>query len=146
MPTVIESAVITAPPQKVFEFVSDPKRAPTFVPGLNRISNLSAPTPQAGRTWEFEFNWFGLILSGKSECKRCEPARLYQFQTVSGARSTWTYRCEPEGSQTRLTLEVEYEPPQNLLVRFAAQSVLDKMNTNRARETVANLKALLEPE
>ena len=144
MPKVTETVVIAAAQPKVFEFVSDAKRAPTFVPGLNRISNLSTATPQVGRTWEFEFNWFGLTLSGNSECKRFEHPTLYQFQTLSGAKSTWTYRCEAKDGQTQLTLEVEYDVPQNLLARFAAQPVLEKMNQNRARETVANLKVLLE--
>ena len=78
MPKVTETVVIEAAQPKVFEFVSDAKRAPTFVPGLNRISNLSTATPQVGRTWEFEFNWFGLTLSGNSECKRCEHERNKQ--------------------------------------------------------------------
>ena len=114
------------------------------MPGLNRISNLSTPTPQVGRTWEFEFNWFGFSISGKTECKRLEGPTLYQFQTVTGVKSTWTYRCEAKDGRTQLTLEVEYDVPQNLLARFAAQPVLEKMNQNRARETVANLKVLLE--
>jgi len=144
MPKVTESIVIAAAAPKVFEFVSDAKRAPTFVPGLNRISNLSTPTAQLGRIWEFEFNWFGLTLSGRTECKRLEPPTLYQFQTLAGVKSTWTYRCEAKDGQTQLTLEVEYDLPQNLLARFAAQGVLERMNQNRARETVANLKVLLE--
>ena len=70
MPKVNETIVIAAAQPKVFEFVSDAKRAPTFVPGLNRISNLSTATPQVGRTWEFEFNWFGLAVSGNSRWSR----------------------------------------------------------------------------
>jgi hypothetical protein len=42
-------------------------------------------------------------------------------------------------------LEVEYEIPQNLLARFATQAMLENMNQTRAREVVANLKALVEP-
>ncbi|MBI3853988.1 MAG: SRPBCC family protein [Verrucomicrobia bacterium] len=144
MPTATESIVIAVPPQKVFEYIADAKRATTFIPGLNRISNLSTPTAKVGQEWEFEFDWFGLIISGKSKCSRLEPPGLYQFQTVTGSLSTWTYRFQPEGSQTRVALEVEYEVPQNLLARFAAQPVLEKMNQSRARETLANLKALVE--
>ena len=145
MPTVTESVVIATTPQKAFEFIADAKRASTFIPGLNRISNLSTTKPGVGQDWEFEFNWFGLIISGKAECKRYEPPTVYQFQTVSGSPSTWTYRFAAQGDQTRLSLEVEYELPQNMLARFATQTVLEGMNQNRARETLANLKALLEP-
>lgn len=145
MPKVTETVEIATPQEKVFEFVSDPKRAPTFVPGLNRISNVSTSEPKVGRTWEFEFNWHGLILAGKSECKQCSPPSLYQFQTLTGAKSTWTYRCEQRDRVTRLTLEVEFEVPQGLLSRFASQGALEKMNQNRVHEALANVKALLEP-
>lgn len=145
MSKVTESIMIAADVEKVFEFLSDAQRSPTFVPGLNRISNLSSPEPKQGRTWEFEFNWFGFIVSGNSQCTRYERPRTYQFQSLAGSKSTWTYKCEPNGTQTRLTLEVEYEIPQKLLARFATQRILERMNQNRAREVVANLKALLEP-
>jgi ribosome-associated toxin RatA of RatAB toxin-antitoxin module len=145
MPKATQSITISAPVDKVFAFVSDPQRAPTFLPGLNRISSLSAPQQQVGRTWEWEFNWLGLTFSGKSQCMQFSPASVYQFQTLTGAHSTWTYRCEPRSSQTQLTLEVDYETPQALLARVATAGILEKLNQHRAAETVANIKALLEP-
>jgi carbon monoxide dehydrogenase subunit G len=145
MQKVSESTLVQASPEKVFAFISDPSRAPTFIPGLNRISNISPAEPQVGRTWEWEFNWFGVVLSGKTECRQFEPPRIYQFETLTGAKSRWTYRCEPQNNHTKLDLEVEYEVPQNLFAKIAAEPMLDKMNRNRAREVVANIKALLEP-
>jgi ribosome-associated toxin RatA of RatAB toxin-antitoxin module len=145
MSKVTQSTTIAAPVGQVFAFVSEPQRAPTFLPGLNRISNLSAPQQQVGRTWEWEFNWLGLIFSGKSQCTQFSPASIYQFQTLTGADSTWTYRCEPRGAQTHLTLEVEYEAPQALLARVATAGILEKLNQHRAAEAIANIKTLLEP-
>jgi uncharacterized protein YndB with AHSA1/START domain len=145
MPKVTETVEIAAAPAKVFEFISDPKRASTFVPGLNRISNVSSSDAKVGRTWEYEFNWHGLILDGKSECTKLDPPKLYEFRTISGAKSTWTYRCEARDGRTRLTLEVEFELPQGLVSRFATGGALEKMNRNRAHETLANVEALLEP-
>jgi ribosome-associated toxin RatA of RatAB toxin-antitoxin module len=145
MPTVNKSTLVEAPPEKVFAFISDPNRAPIFIPGLNRISNLSSAEPKVGRTWEWEFNWFGLVLSGKTECRQFEPPRTYQFETLTGAKSRWTYRCEAQNSHTKLDLEIEYETPQNLIAKIAAEPVLEKMNQNRAGEVLANIKALLEP-
>jgi ribosome-associated toxin RatA of RatAB toxin-antitoxin module len=145
MPKVTESTMVEAPHDKVFEFISDPNRAPTFVPGLNRISNLSSSEPKVGRTWEWEFNWFGLVLSGKTECKQFDPPNTYTFETLTGARSRWTYRCEAQNGQTRLDLEIEYETPKNHLAKIAAEPAFEKMNRNRAHEVIENIKALLEP-
>lgn len=145
MPNVTETVEIAAPAEKVFEFVVEPERATMFLPGLNRISNVSTAQPGVGQTWDYEFNWFGLVILGKSECKQFKKPHEYQFQTQTGARSTWTYRFDPNGKHTRLTLEVAYELPRDLVTRVAAEGILEKMNQNRAREAVANVKALLEP-
>jgi ligand-binding SRPBCC domain-containing protein len=146
MPSVQESVDIAATPSAVFKFVADqPERAATFIPGLNRISNVSPAAAAVGQAWEFEFNWFGLVVTGNSRCTQYEPATAYEFKTVTGNPSTWTYRFDPAGSGTKLTLTVDYDLPQNQLARFAAAGVLEQMNRNRAREIVANLKALLEP-
>ena len=146
MPSVQESVDIAATPSAAFKFVADqPERAATFIPGLNRISNVSPAVAGVGQAWEFEFNWFGLVVTGNSRCTQYEPTKVYEFKTVTGNPSTWTYRFDPAGSGTKLTLAVDYDLPQNQLARFAAAGVLEQMNRNRAREIVANLKALIEP-
>lgn len=146
MPSVSESVEVAAAPPAAFSFVADaPARATMFIPGLNRISNISSEQPGVDQGWDYEFNWFGLVVAGNSRCTRYERPAQYQFKTVTGNPSTWTYRFEPSGAGTRLTLEVEYELPQSQLARFAAAGALEQMNRNRAREIVANLKALLEP-
>ncbi|HJR59885.1 MAG TPA: SRPBCC family protein [Vicinamibacterales bacterium] len=146
MPSVRESIDIAAAPDAAFQYVADaPARATMFIPGLNRISNISTERPGAEQSWDYEFNWFGLVITGNSRCTRYEKPSFYQFKTLTGNPSTWSYRFEPKGTGTRVTLEVEYELPQSQLARFAAASALEQMNRNRAREIVANLKALIEP-
>lgn len=146
MPSVSESVDIAAATDAAFSFVADAPARPTmFIPGLNRISNISTEQAGAGQEWDYEFNWFGLVVTGHSQCTRYERPSLYQFKTLTGNPSTWTYRFEPNGGGTRLTLDVEYELPQNQLARFATAGTLEQMNRNRAREIVENVKALLEP-
>ena len=145
MPNVSESVEIAASPETAFTYIADaPERATTFIPGLNRISNVSQAQAGVGQSWEYEFNWFGLVISGSSRCTKLERPSVYQFQTVTGNRSTWTYRFEPDGAGTRIVFNVEYEVPQSQLARFAAESTLERMNKERAVEVLANLKGLIE--
>lgn len=139
-----QSTTIGAPPARVYDFVAEATRATSFVPGLSRIHNVKPATTQPGQTWEYEFDWFGFVVSGNSRCTKSEPAKIHQFQTVTGNPSTWTYLMEPDGTSTRLTLEVEYEIPGNVLARYASQPVFEKMNQDRAREIVTNVKTMLE--
>src|SRR5919109_4350098 len=113
MPTAkaVESTTIAAQPQKVYDFISEATRATSFIPGLSRIHNVKPAAVQPGQTWEYEFDWFGLVISGNSKCTQSERPKVHQFQTVTGNPSTWSYRIEPDGTNTRLTLEVQYEIP-----------------------------------
>jgi hypothetical protein len=145
VPTVTKTVDIGAPVDRVYSFIADrPEGATSFIPGLNRISNVSPPKPGIGQTWDYEFNWFGLVISGQSRCTTIDRPRSYQFQTITGNRSTWTYGFEPKDATTRVTLEVEYDIPQNMLARYASQGALEKMNLERAAEALSNLKGLLE--
>lgn len=143
MDVVRETVSVAAPPERIFRLLAEPERAVMFIPGLNRIDHVS-PNRALGCTWDYEFNWLGWIVSGRSECTRFEEPSIYQFRTLTGNRSTWTYHCDSTGAGTQLTLEVEYDVPQNQLARFASEGVLRRMNENTAREIVSNLKALVE--
>jgi hypothetical protein len=145
MPTVTHSAEIGAPVDEVFSYVADhPERATAFIPGLNRISNVSAPNAGVGQTWDYEFNWFGLVISGSSRCTKFNRPSEYQFQTVTGNPSTWTYRFSSNGTGTRVEFQVDYEIPENQLARFATAGTLERMNNERSVEVLANLKGLIE--
>ena len=145
MPVVTQTVDISAPVDRVYSFIADrPEGATSFIPGLNRISNVSPPRADVGQTWDYEFNWFGLVISGQTRCTTLDRPRSYQFETVTGNHSTWTYSFEPTDTTTRVTLEVEYDVPQNMLARYASQGLLEKMNQERAAEALSNLKGLLE--
>ena len=145
MPSVTETVSVSTPIDRVFAFLADhPEGAVTFIPGLNRIENVSPAEPSVGQTWEYEFNWFGLVISGTSRCTKLDRPRTYEFQTVTGNRSTWTYSFKANGEATDLTLVVDYDVPENMVARFATRGTLEKMNQERAAEALRNLKGLLE--
>jgi len=145
MAHVTESIEVAAPVEAVYSFVADqPERATTFIPGLNRIENVAPAEAAVGQTWNYEFNWFGLVISGQSRCTVLDRPRTYEFETLQGTASRWTYHFAPSGGGTRVTLDVEYEVPQNQLARYATAGALEKMNQERGAETLRNLKGLVE--
>lgn len=140
----VDTATISAPPSKVYDFLSEAARATSFVPGLSKIDNVKPAAAQAGQTWSYEFDWFGLVVKGQSKCTRSERPSLHEFQTVTGNTSTWTYEIKPDGANSKLTLSVQYNVPDNAVRRFASRAVFEKMNQDRAHEIVSNIKAMLE--
>ena len=140
----VDTATISAPPSKVYDFLSEAARATSFVPGLSKIDNVKPAAAQAGQTWSYEFDWFGLVVKGQSKCTRSERPSLHEFQTVTGNTSTWTYEIKPDGANSKLTLSVQYNVPDNAVSRFTSRAVFEKMNQDRAHEIVSNIKAMLE--
>ena len=146
MPKVSDSVEVVASPDAIFEFIADePGRASTFIPGLNRISHIKPPKAGVDQTWEFEFNWFGLVVSGNSRCTKYDKPSVYQFQTLDRQSEHVDLSNPAERSRRAVTLEVDFELPEGQIARFATAGALEQMNRNRAREIVANLKALIEP-
>jgi carbon monoxide dehydrogenase subunit G len=140
MERVSESATIAAKGEKIFKLLSEPERAVMFVPGLTRITNVAADK----KSWDFEFSWHGLGINGHSECTASDAPHKYQFKTVTGNKSVWTYQCTQEGNATKLSLEIEYEVPGQQLARFATEAILKRMNQNTVREIVSHIKTLVE--
>ena len=140
MEKVSESIPVSAPSEKIFKLLAEPERAVVFVPGLSKITNVAADK----RSWDFEFSWHGLGISGHAECTAAEAPKKYQFKTVSGNRSTWTYECTPDAGKTRVSLEIEYDVPKNQLARFASEKILRTMNQNTVHQIVTHIKTLME--
>lgn len=142
--TASDSAIIAAPPNKVYDFLSEASRATSFVPGLSKINNVKPATAQAGQTWNYEFDWFGVVVKGESKCTRSQRPSVHEFQTITGNTSTWTYEIQPDGSNSKLTLSVQYNVPDSAVGRFTSRALFEKMNQDRAHEIVKNIKTMLE--
>ena len=141
---VIKEGVISAPVQKVFDFVSDLERRPLFVPNLVGIRNVTPPERGVGQSWDFQFSLFGAMLNGKGSCTLYEPHTRYGFRTEGDVFSTWLYTFTSEADRTRLLIEIEYDPPASVLAKIANSVLLSRLNENDAERGIHNLKTILE--
>lgn len=140
MDKVSESISVSAPSEKIYKLLAEPERAVIFIPGLSKITNVAKDK----RSWDYEFNWHGLGVSGHAECTAAESPKKYQFKTVTGNHSVWTYQCAADGNKTKLSLEIEFEVPKNQVARFATEKILKTMNQHTAHQIVSHIKTLAE--
>jgi uncharacterized protein YndB with AHSA1/START domain len=101
LPHTLEATVdISAPPERVWALVSDPKRMPEFSSTTKRMIPLG--TPGAG-TWTINLN----RAEGKytypttSRIVRFEPNRVFAFRMNENG-TVWSFTLEPIGTGTRL--------------------------------------------
>ena len=81
---------------------------------------------------------------GTGRVVKHEPGRLYSFTTQGGITSTWTYRAEPEGKGTKLSVHVDYEVPERARPRLTSEPILESMRKAEAERAIQNLKVILD--
>jgi hypothetical protein len=85
----------------------------------------------------------GIEVSGRAEALEYLPGRRYRYRTTSGILSTFTYSVEPDGQQSKLTMDVEYDVPEGVVNKVGA-AVAERLNDRAGEAAAANIKAILE--
>ncbi len=143
MSRVAQSLEVTCSPESLMDYIVDVTNHPAFIGPLKSVANLSGDVKMAGTSWDWVYSLAGIELSGKAETVRFLPGKEFVYKTTTGARSTFTYRADANAGKTRLSFDVEYEVPQNVLGKMQL-SVFERLNDQESKRVVENLKALLE--
>lgn len=143
MSRVAQSLEVSCSPGSVMDYIIDVTNHPAFIGPLKSVANIKGDVKKAGTSWDWVYSLAGIELSGKAETVRFVPGKEFVYKTTTGAKSTFTYRADPAGAKTKLSLNVEYEVPTNALGKMKA-SVFEKLNDAEGKRVVENLKALLD--
>jgi uncharacterized membrane protein len=130
-------------PKKVLEYIADVKNHPAFISALKSVDNLHGDPKEIGEGWDFTFSMGGVEIKGKAETVDYAPGKHYSFKTTTGINSTFSYSVEPENGGTRLTMDVEYEIPQNVVAKLLDKAVVERLNDQEGERAVENLQAIL---
>lgn len=144
MPKVTKVASIKAKPQKVIDYIASVENHPAFISALKSVTNLKGNPKHVGEGWDWTFVMAGVEIKGKAETADYVEGKRYAFKTTTGISSTFTYSVEAEAENTRLTMDVEYEIPNNVLAKALDAAVVERLNEQEGERAVENLKAILE--
>lgn len=129
-------------PEAVIGYIADVRNRPLYLPSLKTVSDVKEGP--GGTTWKWTFVAFGMEFQGTGRIVKHEPGKLYSFTTEGGITSTWTYRAEPAGKGTKLSLRVDYEVPEKARLRQATNALRESMNKTEAEHALQNLKLILD--
>jgi uncharacterized membrane protein len=140
--------VVNTDPERCFDFIADPSLAPLFISSLYSIDPIEVEPRGAGNRWGFEYDMFGVPIRGESECIEFERPNKYVWRSIPGASTidtTFSYTFQPENGGTRVSLDVEYQVPEQVLGgKIADKLVVERMNEHEADAAISNLKVVLE--
>jgi hypothetical protein len=136
------SGVIDNTPEAVLGYVADVRNRTFFLPSLKALTNVKGEPASANTTWTWTWVLMGMEFLGTGRSLRYEPGKMYSFKTEGGIESTWTYTVAPQEKGTRLTIQVEYQPPTGVSGRLRG----DPQARHQAEvdQILQNLKAILD--
>lgn len=144
MPRITKVVYIKAEPQKVLDYIANVENHPAFISSLKSVDNITGDPKEAGTDWDWTYIMAGVEIKGKAETVNFESGKLYSYKTLSGLVSTFTYSVESGDGGTKLTIDVVYELPDNVLAKVLDKSVVERLNSEEAERAGETLQAILE--
>ena len=141
MAKLIKSTTINAPIEKVYDYISKSTNLPEIWPSLVEIKDF-VHLPNGTSTDRWTYKMAGIRLEGTSATEYVKNKSVIS-KTEGGAKSTQTWKLEPEDGGTKVTFEVEYTMPIPVLGKLA-DAIVVKMNEHEGDIIMANLKARME--
>jgi len=137
-----KSIIINRPVNVVYDFVLDDTKNPLWRPAVIDIQQLPGKPVGVGTVYKQGVKGpGGRRIDADYEISGCKPNEWIKFQVIAGpARPTGTYRFDAEGTSTRLTFVLDYQP------KGLAKLMDPMINRTMQNEvgTLFNLKTYLE--
>ena len=145
MPRMQQSITINAPAERVFAVYEDPERLTQYAPGVKAVTDVRRSRDRV-ESFRVKYAAAGMPFNVKFTTTRHERPARATFDVEGGLPGTWDVRLTPQGSATRLDLEVDYRLPMGPLGGALGALFLKRMNERNARTMLENLKRLAESE
>jgi len=142
----VREVVVACPPEHVFGVLSDIERLPEFSEMTVAVRNGPGRAVLAGDHFEQAIKVLGVELETNWEVVEVVPNSLLRVEGTSHGkgRASLTQQVSPDGTGSRVTFTVDYDPPFGVLGEIADKLVFERRNEDQADEILARLKALCE--
>jgi uncharacterized membrane protein len=141
--TIVRDIRVDTPVERVFDFLLDPNNLPEIWPNIIEVKNVKKSKDSEGFNFNWTYKMSGLPFEGK--CETIEYTRYERLVVKSNKAldSTITWRFQPSGRETHVTLRFEYQIPSSLLKRMKEEIVIQE-NEHEVDALLQNLKSRLE--
>ena len=141
MVSMRKSIVISAPPDRVFDYVTEPSTIAEWLTKMVEVRDIVGTGE--GQQYEWTYKYAGLLLRGQSVVVQHVPNALAVTQSIGTISSTWTFNVEPHEEGTSLTIEVEYGVPIPVLGKIA-EHIAVRRDARDLKTSLTNVKEMLE--
>lgn len=148
MPKVSEEVHIDAPPERVWDVITDPQRIPEYNVTIVEVTEASGRLDEVGARYTAVAKIYGRRLEGTWETTEVLPGRrlVARGSTPGGGQASVISTVEPADGGTRAGVEIEYELPAGFLGAVANKLFVERAVERDVRHSGENLKALAESQ
>jgi carbon monoxide dehydrogenase subunit G len=148
MATVREEVHIDAPPERVWDILTDPERVAQYNVTIVEVKNPTGRLDQVGASFDAVVKVYGRRIEGRWEVVEVDPQRriVQRGSGAGGGTATVIGTIEPSNGGTNAAVEIDYELPAGFLGELANRLFVERSVERDVRHTNENLKALAEGE
>lgn len=146
MTNFVRDIVVSCPPAHVFDVLSNVERLPEFSDMTVAIRNGPGRAVQVGDTFEQAVKVLGVEFDTDWEVTEVVPAQTIRVEGRSqhNGKASLTQQVTAEGTGSRVSFEVDYDPPFGILGEIADKVVFERRNEEQAEQILNRLKELCE--
>ena len=146
MAHVEQETIIDAPVGAVFRKLMEPETATAWLVNLEDVRNVTGH--DVGSSYDWTFNMVGrLSFKGKNVFTDIIPNERVRYESSGGITSAWDWQLTPTpDGGTSVHVTVDYTVPGSVLGALADKLFIERQNEKDLRQSLGNLKRLLESE
>ena|SRR5919109_3506899 len=142
MAEIHKSVTIDAPVERVFELLDDPSAIPSYTPNVERVEDVRQSEQRVGDTFRVFYKVVGMTFEETfTVTEYTRPSRLAS-RFENGMKGTFLYQVVPQGEQSTLTVDVQYELPGGALGKAIDALLLERTNESTIEKQLDNLRQL----
>jgi ribosome-associated toxin RatA of RatAB toxin-antitoxin module len=142
MAEIRKTATIDAPADQVFAIIDDALNFPKYVPNVSEVVDLKRSGRAVGDSYRVIYKVLGLTFDEKFTTTSSERPTRITADFVGRMVGTFRWNLEPLGSQTRLSVDIEYTMPAGMLGKAVDSLLLERVNEKSIEGMLENLGRL----
>lgn len=143
MAEIHNRATVDAPIEKVFDFVDDPERFPTYVPNVDRVADLVRTEKRLGDSFRVIYKVLGMTFDEKFTVTEYQRPNRLRSAFAGGMNGTFAWSFEREGEQTRVNVDVDYQMAGGPIGKAVDALLLERTNEKTIEHLLQNMQKAL---
>ncbi len=141
MPRIRKTITISAPVEKVFEYLSNPENMLEWQPNVTGVRDVTGRGEL--QSWTFDYKMMGLHFTAKARVTRSMINTERRVKSTGGIESEWDWYFTRVNGGTQLRLVVDYTIPIPVLGKVGEVFIM-RRNERIAHMAMTNIKERME--